>query len=213
MNKNSVYSCPACNTLHTQALEETTLIACKNCGEIIFQSITGDTKIKPSKIPQDWSFIKIGASGLYQKRPFTIIGRIRLQLRNDYKNFWCAEISNGKSQWIMESFGSFSMLNPPWHEYTKSASKLRAGKSIEVAPNLHYNGEYVEKCEGMSYEGEIGSWKLFAPGFFLVQASRNDLQTCIFTIESKDHVEYITGSLVKVEDLSLKNILEWNEWK
>ena len=213
MNRNSVHSCPSCNTLHTQVLEETTLLACKNCGEIVFQNIVGYEKPMPSKVPEDWSFVKVGSSGLFQKKTFTIIGRIRLQLRNEYKNFWCAEVENGKSQWIMESFGSFSVLNPPWHTYTKDASKLRAGQSIEVATGLKYKGEYVERCEGISYEGEIGAWKLFTPGFFLIQASRNDRNTTIFTIEKKENVEYLTGSIVLMEELNLQNIVEWNDWK
>jgi hypothetical protein len=153
-------------------------------------------------------------TGVYQTHNFTIVGRIRLQLRNDYKNIWCAALDHGKMIWIMESFASFSILNNQWNTFTKSASHLEAGKNIALKSDFKVKSEYVEKCESISYEGQLGPWKLFFPGFFFIQASNsNTKQTAVFIINGNDNIEYLGGAKTEVETLKLKNIIQWDEWK
>src|SRR5688572_5405115 len=165
---------------------------CKNCGEVI-QDRNNTDKPPRTRVPEDWSFLRIGSTGEFSKQPFTIIGRVRLQLRNDYKNFWSAEYGHGKCLWLVESFGSFAAFTSPWHTYENDATKLRAGNVIQVSSDLKLLGEYVEKTEGVSYEGEIGPWKLFRPGFFVVQASHNGKDTAIFLVNKSD-VEHLVGT-------------------
>jgi len=171
-----------------------------------------DEPLLVAKVPEDWSFLQIGSAGEYKNNAFTIVGRVRLQLRNDYKNFWCAVYSTGKCLWIAESFGSFRVFTTSWQRYKNDATKLRAGKTIHLGGNIAMQGEYVERCENLRFEGEIGPWNLFRPGFFVVQASRDSGETAIFTIY-RDTVDILTGERVSSEDLKLTNILEWNEWK
>lgn len=211
MRKNNTYSCPSCNTLHVIQLEQSSLLVCKSCGEII-QDRSPSGKPPRTRVPEDWSFLQLGSTGQYQKQPFKIIGRIRLQLRNDYKNFWCAEYSNGKCLWLAESFASFSLFTADWKEYDKEANKLRAGTTIKLSSDEKLKGEYVEKCEGISYQGEAGPWKIFTPGFFVVQASAQGGKTAIFIVASGS-VEYVSGVKVSADTLKFQNIITWNEWK
>lgn len=213
MKENSVYNCPECGTWHNAVLQEPSLLACKNCGAIIFEKIVRGLKPEASKIPEDWSFIQLGTTGQYQEHSFTVVGRIRVQLRNDYKNFWCAEYDQGKCLLIMESFASCAVFASPWHAYRKEPSKLRAGATIPLDAPLQPKGEYVEKCEDIGYQGEVGNWKFFYKGFFLVQASQPDGQTVVFALEPRKDVIYITGEKIVMEKLNLKNIVVWNEWK
>ena len=113
LSRNTPMTCPACNTTHNLQLQDRALLACKQCFTILETSNPTDTPTRP--VPEDWSFLQIGTTGNYDNAPFTITGRIRLQLRNDYKNFWSAEYNNGKCLWIVESFASFSVQNwlPP----------------------------------------------------------------------------------------------------
>jgi len=210
VKKHSTYNCPACNTLHTITLELASLLICKNCGEIIQDGNSSD-KPPRTRIPEDWSFLRIGSTGEFNKQPFKIIGRVRIQLRNDYKNFWSADNGRGECLWLMESFGSFAVFTSPWREYDKDASKLRAGNAIPVSSDVKLIGDYVEKSEGVSYEGELGPWKLFRPGFFLIQASANG-NTAVFLV-NKGNAEYLIGTILSLEDFKFQNIITWNEWK
>ena len=208
-----MHNCPSCSTLNTSVLRESVMLICKNCGEIVYEKGVGGFRPQASPIPPDWSFIQLNTTGQYNEQPFTIIGRIRLQLRNDYKNFWCAALREGTGLWLMESFASFAIFPMIWHAYTNSVSDVRAGKTIHARGGLKLTGEYVEKCEGISYEGEIGSWKFFDPGFFFVQAANRENEVAVFTIVNKKSVDYLGGMKVTVESLNLKNIIVWDEWK
>jgi hypothetical protein len=194
-------------------MQEVTMVVCPACGHIIYYQRNADPGRIPDKIPDDWSFVRLRTTGEYQNEKFIVCGRIRLQLRNDYKNFWCAEYKNGKSLWIVESHASFSVFSGAWMSYEKDPIKLRANLSIPVNSMLTVKGEYVEKCEEMSFEGELSSWKHFDPGFFVVQGSHSNGPTAIFTILNKHTVDYLLGEKVKIESLNLQNIHEWNEWK
>jgi len=207
------FSCASCNALNTAALEETIVLVCKNCGALVVDKASAGEKISPSPVPDDWSFIHVGTTGSYAENEFTVVGRVRLQLRNDYKNFWCAALNNGKHLWLMESFGSFAMLGSAWSVFQGKANKLHARSVITVQKDVKVRGEYVEKCEGISYEGEIGMWKLFYPGFFFMQMSNNKNHTAVFTVSGREVMEYLIGSKVAIEKLNLKNILAWDEWK
>ncbi|WP_331982959.1 hypothetical protein [Ohtaekwangia sp.] len=196
------------------SLEEAFLIVCRVCSVMIFsESVVGAEPVKAEPVPEDWSFLKIGSAGIYKEQPFTIVGRIRLQLRNDYKNFWSAVYSTGKCLWIAESFGSFSVFTTSWERYTKSPSKLRADKSIQLNEDIAVRGEYVERCERLRFEGEIGQWPALHRGFFVIQASNNNGETAMFTVHKKENVYILTGEKVARENLKLTNILEWDEWK
>lgn len=212
MAEHKVFNCPACSAFNTSVLKEAALLACKNCGAIVFENVKDEPKPEPSPVPGDWSFVQVGTTGEYNKETFTVVGRVRLQLRNDYKNFWCGAFRDGRHIWMMESFASFSVFEPEWHEYNREASSLRAGSPIRITKDRNVTGEYVEKCEGLSHEGEIGPWKLFHPGFFVVQGSRSDGQTAVFMNKARA-VEFLLGQKMDIQQLNLKNILAWNEWK
>jgi hypothetical protein len=166
-----------------------------------------------SPVPPDWSYVQLKTHGIYQDKPFTVVGRLRLQLRNDYKSFWCAAFRDGDCIWIMESFASLAIFSPTWHPYNKEVRNLRAGELITLKTGLKLKGEYVEKCEAVSYEGEIGSWKLFEPAFFFIQAANTENETAIFTVSGKQDIEFLVGEKIEAEKLGLKNTIEWNEWK
>jgi hypothetical protein len=185
------------------------MIVCRNCGRAIIQQ----GKVLLTQMPPDWSIVQLQTTGEYQQTAFTIIGRIRLQLRNDYKNFWCATLKDGKSFWIVESFASFTVLNAPWNKFNQDVRNLRAGQSINFKKDLKLVGEYVEKCEAISCEGEVGSWELFRPGFFFVQASDKSNHTAIFFIDGKENVNYLSGWKLNIEKLNFKNLVVWNDWK
>ncbi len=205
-------SCQVCNTWVTTKLIDTTLVICKNCSAIVFAGLTDLQNLPASPPPEDWSFIQVGTTGIYASKPFDVIGRIRLQLRNDYKNIWCCAFEDGTSAWLMESFASFAMLESTWHDFTGKPKSLSASSRITLSKELVVTGEFVEKCEGVSYEGELNNWKYFSPDFFFfVAGSAHD--AVLFVYEKKtEAIEYLSGKKVELNDLNLKNIILWNEW-
>jgi hypothetical protein len=210
LSRNTLVTCPACKTTHNLQLEDRTLLACRQCFAILESRIPAETPVRP--VPDDWSFVQVGTTGNYKDNTFTITGRIRLQLRNDYKNFWSAEYSHGKCLWIVESFASFSVFAQSMMPYAGDRTKLRAGTKVNgLLDKVALEGEYVEKCEGLSYHGEIGPWPFFEPGFFVVQASEQR-QTALFFLRGDETVS-MAGEKKVIERLSFKNTLTWHEWQ
>ncbi len=212
MGANAVHSCPACGALHRTLLEETDLIACRNCGGIVVSNVKGTEQPLPSRMPPDWSFMQIGATGEYEGVGFSICGRIRLQLRNEYKNFWCAALPHALNLWIMESFGSFSVLSSRWHLFSGDVATLHAGKDYTLGDTA-LTGEYVEKIEGISYAGELGRWRAFVNQFFFVQGSNNRGDTAVFFVAPGGKIEYLAGKKVTPDALKLTNTQAADEWK
>jgi hypothetical protein len=208
-SRHTSITCPTCSTVYVLQLEHHALVACKKCFAILEATIPG---IPSRPIPDDWSFMQIGATGVYNKQLFTITGRIRVQLRNDYKNFWSAAHSQGQCLWIVESFASFSVFSESWATYKGERNKLRAGSKIKGTPDqIVLEGEYVEKCEGLTYAGEVGPWFFFDPGFFVVQGSENK-HTALFFLKGSD-VMSMRGEKVPAHRLELKQTLTWHEWE
>jgi hypothetical protein len=165
-------------------------------------------------MPEDWSFVKIGSRGGYGEKTFTVVGRVRLQLQNDYKNFWCIALADGSHLWMMESFASFCIFGPHWNEYTGKLKKLYAGATSTISGDVKLTGEYVERCEKLSIEGEIAKWDFLRPGFFVIQCSNSNGNTALFTIDKNERqMEFLYGGKVPIEELKLTNIHEWPEWK
>lgn len=210
----SSYTCKSCNATNSSVLAAPALIICRQCRAIVMQDElmrTFELNLKP--VPEDWSYIKIGSELEYNNHKLVVVGRIRMQLRNDYKNFWCAALANGAHIWIMESFASFCILGSSWKEFKQSKDKLRAGELLTLEGDLKVRGEYVEKCEDATFEGELGLMKFAEASFFLIQSSNNENQTAVFFIKPSFDVEYLTGGKIDVEKLNLKNTVTWDEWK
>jgi hypothetical protein len=209
---HKIYSCPACGLHNQTVLEDTTLLICKGCASVMVGKVAQSASIQTT-VPADWTFIQLNTQGQYNQEAFTVVGRVRLQLRNDYKNFWFCTSNTGKNFILMESFGSFAVLTPSWYTFAQDARYLRAGESITLKGNIKLQGEYVEKCEAISFQGEIGSWRLFSPGFFFIQGSNKENKTAVFAVNAKDKIEYLNGEKIDHHALDLKNIIQWDEWK
>jgi hypothetical protein len=214
MSTHTRITCPGCQAPYTLRLTHTGSFVCLRCATVaVIDNVvqSGDALRTAAPMPDDLSFVQLGTTGTLDNEPFEIIGRIRLQLRNDYKNFWCAVHKEGRGFWLAESFGSFAVFTPTWHPYTDQPVKLRADKLIPI-PDGPVRGDYVERCESLAFLGELMPWNLMDPGWFIVQGSKTDRTAIFITKPKMTGVHYLLGRKIPVEKLSLANTLAWNEW-
>ncbi len=189
MTKGETYSCPSCGTYVTVALPDAMLITCRECHGIVHYEKPLAAPPPSARVPEDWSFVQIGTTGQYNQKPFTVTGRVRLQLRNDYKNLWCASLT------ATRTYGSWNLsaASGYWETTGKATKATSKNYGLPIrsrwTKDKKLTGEYVEKCEGVSYEGQIGPWpSLYPAGFFVVQGSSGNA-TAFFTIHT-----YMKGS-------------------
>lgn len=209
--ESQFFSCSSCGSNFASQLSDPVYILCKQCGAVLLNKVERNSTAL-DKIPPDWSFIHVGTSLEVEKKQLNVCGRVRLQLRNEYKNFWCCAHRDGTHLWLMESFGSLAIMRPQWLPFDDGTKQLRAGGTLKL-PDITLYGEYIEKCERISVEGEVQGWNLFSPDFFLVQMANNNRDIFVFAIKSKKEVLGLRGRKAEPEELKLKNIQAWDEWK
>ena len=207
------YQCPGCGTYQQGVLEQPVLMVCRQCQNIIADKTGSRFPLQSRRMPEDWSFIRIGTTGTFENDQFAVVGRVRLQLLNDYKNIWTIVTRTGKTHQLVESFGSLSVFQSEWRTFDQALSKLRAGKTIPISSTSKYHGEYLEKSFDVHYEGEIAVWRHYHDGFFLVQCSDENSNTALFPFEPQKPVQYLHGKKVTLDILKLTNTVTWDEWK
>jgi hypothetical protein len=203
-------SCRHCNAINQRYLDDSFLF-CADCGKLVV-SPSGDQDFDNAPMPPDWSFLQIGSIVKVYEKTFTLLGRIRLQLRNDYKNFWYGVGQDLTHTWLMESFASIGVMDTTWVDYYGKANTLHAGGQIKPTKDFVVKGEFVEKCEIIHFQGEFTRWKLFAPGFFFIQAANNDSSLAVFTVNGTN-IKYLTGHKTLIEVLEIQKMITWDAWK
>jgi hypothetical protein len=206
---SKIYRCTQCGADNGLKFYASVLLICNQCGHTVFD----DGKyVKAQAPPDDWSFVQIGTKGTDINKNFEVIGRVRLQLRNEYKNYWTILYTDNTIGFLYESFGSFAILDGLRIPYKGDIHKLKAGLRF-TKDNIQLIGEFVEKCEDISFAGEIARWDAFNSGFFIVQAASAAGHIAVFQIIDKDNVYFYFGKKLSADHLKLQNIIQWNDWK
>lgn len=215
MRKNDIHSCGDCHNTIRVVGSDSDLLVCPRCAATVVNE--KNHALQNALIPDDWSLVQLGVTGIHKNRTFQVIGRIRLQLRLEYKNVWCiwfdAENTYG---WLVESLGSYFVCAGSVFDMTDrdDLNTLRAGDRFVLHGKVVVFIDYMDRCEWVSVEGEIANWKDFTKGFHSVQAQNNEGIAGYFNIDvSGKRARFIVGESTPLKDLKLKGIREWNEFK
>lgn len=202
-------TCPACGRYYTHQLNDSWLIVCTNC----HQQIT-DRNIRDKSefdMPDDLSTIQIGTTGIYKGQSFLITGRIRFQLKTDFRNLWCARYGD-KTIWIGQSLESLGFFTPPFLEYAYDFSGLRAGVYLEFTDTIKLKCEMLEPCIGVHYEGEISRFPFLNTKVTLIQATNAKGNTALIFKSQSEGLYYLWGELMLVYGYKFENVKKWSEW-
>lgn len=89
---------------------------------------------KMAQLPPDLSPLQIGTRGLFEKRDFTILGRIRVVYDEGSWNEWYACFGDNNFGWVAEAQGFFmvSFEYAPAADFPKGAA-MASGASVKIA--------------------------------------------------------------------------------
>lgn len=215
MRRNDVHICPACATSVRIRGSQSNLLVCPKCGTPIVNEL--NLELDDAAMPEDWSIIRLGTTGEYKERRFEVIGRVRLQLRQEYKNYWCIWFdSDQKYGWLAESFGKYAICEPDFFNLDDMGDifSIKAGDKFELYGKSMVVVDYVDPCEWVSLAGEFAHWKTTQKRFISVQAQNDEGIIALFLLNQRTHrVNFIVGETATLSALSLKEIREWDEWK
>jgi hypothetical protein len=203
-------TCPYCGQTYTHLLNDTWLIVCSNCSHEITNVAIKDPEA--FNMPDDWSAIQIGTTGRYKGQSFTITGRIRFQMKNDFRNLWCARYDD-KTIWIGQSLESIGFFTPPFAPYPYQFENLRAGVFVEFTDKIKLKCEMLESCVDIRYEGEVLEFPFPNADVVMFQASNTLGNTVLIFSNRKGRLHFLWGELMLVNGVSLENVRTFTEWE
>lgn len=202
-------TCPGCGRYYTPQLKDTWLIVCAHCRHQVTDNNIGNKT--EFEIPDDLSTLQIGTTGIYKGTSLLITGRIRFQLKTDFRNMWCARYGD-KTIWIGQSLESIGFFTPPFMEFGYDFSGLRAGVYLEITDKIKLKCEMMEPCVAISYEGEISRFPFPNAQLTLLQASNTAGNTALIFKNHLGGIYYIWGELMLVYGYKFDNVKKWTEW-
>ena len=76
-----MYSCPSCKALINVRGNESYILVCRSCRTVVANEKNEIIALYP--MPDDWSIVQLGTTGVYKLNPFVVIGRVRLRHGED----------------------------------------------------------------------------------------------------------------------------------
>lgn len=215
MRRNDVHICPACATTLRVRGTESFLLVCTKCGTTLINEL--NLELEDARMPDDWSIVQLGTTGKHKDRTFEVIGRVRLQMRQEYRNFWCLWFDKDqKYGWLVEAFGKYAVCEPELFDLDDMGDifSIKAGDKFDLYGKSTVVVDYVDPAEWTSVAGEIAHWKSLSKRFISVQAQNDEGIIAFFNLNSHTHrVRFVVGETTTPGALALKEIREWNEWK
>jgi len=202
-------NCPHCGRSYRHQLIDTWLIVCENCSRQ-----TTDVAIEAPAafiMPADWSRIQVGTTGKYKNQSFTITGRIRFQMKSDFRNLWCARYGD-KTIWIGQSLESIGFFTPPFTPYPYQFENLRAGLFLEFSDRIKLKCEMIESCYDIRYQGEISEFPFPNVDVRMIQAGNAAGNTALIFSNHRGRLHFLWGEIMLVYDVSFHNTRNFLEW-
>ncbi len=212
------FICPNCGKAYSLHLPPAVSICCAACGNVYTVDINGSTideEMNCKILPDENSLIILGATGLYNNDPFTIIGRIRSVNTLAISNEWVMWFEKSNTfQLLIESGLTYFVFS---NKAAKANPNLVKNKAPGAVVNTE-NGSYavVEATKQIQFkmEGEIPEDSLNVSEYFKVELSKPDgtefASVCLY---SSDVVEISHGKVLNIIELGLSTIDKFKDWK
>ncbi|WP_315817559.1 DUF4178 domain-containing protein [Paraflavitalea speifideaquila] len=159
--QTTLHSCPSCSTVITFHSRDTNCIVCHQCGSRLQRWDDGVLKEKGEMVSvQDTlSPIRIGTTGVWNNKKFTVIGRVRCYFEESVVNNWNIYFEDGRLLALVESYGQFAIYEKVPSDVKLTYSKvyrLAMGNGVvESASGQNYILERKNTCLRIEVEGEV----------------------------------------------------------
>jgi hypothetical protein len=103
-------ACPGCGAPVEFKSAASVMAVCEFCKTTLLKDADSVRNIgKMSEVLEDYSPLQIGASGQFDNRGFSLIGRIQLRYSEGFWNEWYALFDDGGNGWLSDASGQFTM--------------------------------------------------------------------------------------------------------
>jgi len=204
-------NCPQCGApvvfRYAQAVQTT----CPYCSSILVRTDVDLEKVgEVSSYPNDPSPIMVGTEGVFENKPFVVVGRICYEYENGGWNEWHIVYSNSESGWLSDAQLQYTVTKLlPWPKSLYGV-KLDPGTMVEVN-DVFYTVTTVTNAKYRAVEGELPFqfWDKTVCRFVDLRTPDARFLTIDFTEEP---ALLFSGRSVGFDDLNLKNLRQFEGW-
>ena len=198
--------CPGCGAPVEFRSAQSTHAVCGFCQSTVVRQ--GDVLSRLGKMAElfdDHSPLQLFATGTYNKRPFTLIGRLQYKTTDGTWAEWNAFFDDGTNGWLAEDNGAYvftqpdtqSMNMPPADRYVVGRSVSVSGKPYTVASNV--------SAQLISAEGELPKLPPLGQAFDVVELRSASGE--VISIDYTGTPPVVSqGTAVLLDDLALKGL-------
>jgi len=149
-------ACPSCGAEVQFRATTSVLAVCGYCRTTVLKDADSvrDTG-KMADLLEDYSPVRIGTSGIWEKRPFTVIGRQQLRYEQGAWSEWRVIFADGETGWLGDFSGQFVMTvdagtddkAPAFEQITPGLGRPTDGAVFRAAD--------IRRAEVIAGEGEL----------------------------------------------------------
>ena len=198
--------CPGCGAPVEFRSAQSTHAVCGYCQSTVVRQ--GDVLSRIGKMAElfdDHSPLQLFATGTYEKRAFTLIGRLQYKTLEGTWTEWNAFFDDGSNGWLAEDNGAYvftrpdtrQMNMPPADRYVVGKSVNVSGKPFTVASNV--------SASLISAQGELPKLPPLGQPFDVVEL-RSDSGEVISIDYTGTPPTVSQGTAVLLDDLALKGL-------
>ena len=203
--------CPNCGAPITFRWSSSVQTTCDQCRSILIRTDLNLERVGVvSDLPPDSSPIQIGAEGIYEKRAFTVAGRIIYDYAEGSWNEWHVVMSDGASAWLSDAQAQYCVT------FATPCEGLPAAASVEVGSRFSWNHTHFEattitRAQYRGVEGELPFeyWDKQEATFIDLRSAGADFATLDYS--DAQPVLYL-GKMVEFDDLRMKNLRQFEGW-
>ncbi len=198
--------CPGCGAPVEFRSAQSTHAVCAFCQSTVMRQ--GDVLSRIGKMAElfdDHSPLQLFASGIYQKRAFTLIGRLQYKTAEGTWAEWSALFDDGATAWLAEDNGAYvftepneqALEMPPAERYAVGQTVNVSGQPFTVASNV--------QAQLISAQGELPKLPPLGQPFSVVELRSADGE--VVSIDYTGTPPVVSrGTAVQLDDLALKGL-------
>jgi hypothetical protein len=204
-------NCPQCGAPVVFRYSQSVQTTCEFCSSILVRNDVNLEKVgEVSDYPVDPSPIMIGTEGIFENKPFVVLGRICYEYENGGWNEWHIVYNNSESGWLSDAQLQYTVTKSiPWPQSLYGV-QFNPGTMVDVN-GAFYTVTTVTQANYRAVEGELPFqfWDKTVCRFVDLRSHDARFLTIDFTEEQP---LLFAGRAVLFDDLKLKNLRQFEGW-
>lgn len=205
-------NCPSCGAIVKFTDKSSVYAVCSFCkSSLVRHDMDLENLGKVAQLQNDPSPFQIGTTGIYERKPFTLIGRVRMKWDDGFWNEWNMFFNGEKTGWLAEAQG-FYMVSFETTDYKDLPKKENLQAGVEATINKKsFIIDDVKKAEYLFSEGELPFKAQTGKTFTTADLTGQNKEFAAISY-SDEGCQVYCGKYVEMEEMKFKSLREFDGW-